>query len=270
VAGIRSAALEKCAAKSKPHKQQESPTLQAAEKGTMTLSEVRAVTRCSECEGKGCTGRIGACKVCGGIGFTTEHATPPAEVLQAAAQPVEEQAAFEKWLSETRPSGDCEAVMRSWEESWARADWLEQAATPPKGERTTPVEPTIIYSPVETRPHLNGRHPNDNEPVDRDRGPYLDLRGDDKGQGLDCFWKWGYAAGWNDHKRHVATPTAAAPEVPAGWKLVPEQPTEEMHAAAVRTIVRCAGNADFPPRVYRAMLAAAPSHPAEQPKGTEQ
>ena len=47
--------------------------------------------------------------------------------------------------------------------------------------------------------------------------------------------------------------------VPEGWKLVPVEPTEAMHAAAVRTIVRCIGNDDFPPRVYRAMLAAAPN-----------
>lgn len=50
-----------------------------------------------------------------------------------------------------------------------------------------------------------------------------------------------------------------APAGPAGWKLVPVELTEEMHAAAVRTIVRCTGNADVPPRVYRAMLAAAPA-----------
>jgi len=45
------------------------------------------------------------------------------------------------------------------------------------------------------------------------------------------------------------------------WKLVPTTPTEEMHAAAVRTIQHCNGNADFPPRVYRAMLDAAPAEP---------
>lgn len=61
----------------------------------------------------------------------------------------------------------------------------------------------------------------------------------------------------------------AAPQVaaaPAGHKLVPMEITEEMHAAAVRTIVRCTGNSDFPPRVWRAMLAAAPevAAPAEQ------
>lgn len=50
-----------------------------------------------------------------------------------------------------------------------------------------------------------------------------------------------------------------------GWQLVPTTSTEEMHAAAVRTIQRCNGNADFPPRVYRAMLAAAPAAPQAVP-----
>lgn len=49
---------------------------------------------------------------------------------------------------------------------------------------------------------------------------------------------------------------------PAGYAIVPLKPTEAMHAAAVRTLTRCAGNADFPPRVYAAMLSAAPQPPA--------
>lgn len=44
--------------------------------------------------------------------------------------------------------------------------------------------------------------------------------------------------------------------VPPGMVLVPIELTEEMHAAAVRTVVRCTGNDDFPPRVWRAMVAA--------------
>ncbi|WP_025137744.1 hypothetical protein [Achromobacter sp. DH1f] len=51
--------------------------------------------------------------------------------------------------------------------------------------------------------------------------------------------------------------------IPAGWKLVPIEPTEPMHVAAVRTIRNCTGNDDFPPRVYAAMLAAAPAAPAD-------
>lgn len=59
----------------------------------------------------------------------------------------------------------------------------------------------------------------------------------------------------------IASPVMAplgAAQVPAGWKLVPVEITEPMHVAAVKTIIRCTGNDDFPPRVYRAMLAAAP------------
>jgi hypothetical protein len=49
--------------------------------------------------------------------------------------------------------------------------------------------------------------------------------------------------------------------VPAGWRLVPVEITEAMHVAAVRTIIRCHGNDDFPPGVWGAMLAAAPQAP---------
>lgn len=45
----------------------------------------------------------------------------------------------------------------------------------------------------------------------------------------------------------------------AGWWLAPETLTEEMHAAAVKTIVHCTGNSDWPPRVWRALLDTAPT-----------
>lgn len=51
--------------------------------------------------------------------------------------------------------------------------------------------------------------------------------------------------------------------VPEGWKLVPVEITEDMHAAAVKTLRHCHGNDDFPPRIYGAMIAAAPS-PAKE------
>lgn len=65
---------------------------------------------------------------------------------------------------------------------------------------------------------------------------------------------------------HGAAPQGVQAEPPPGFVLVPRELTEEMHAAAVRTIVRCHGNDDFPPRVYRAMLAAAPAAPAQEPQ----
>lgn len=46
--------------------------------------------------------------------------------------------------------------------------------------------------------------------------------------------------------------------IPLGFVLVPVVPTEAMHVAAVKAIQRCTGNDDFPPRVYRAMIEAAP------------
>lgn len=63
-----------------------------------------------------------------------------------------------------------------------------------------------------------------------------------------------------------AAPQGVQAEPPPGFVLVPKEPTEAMHAAAVRTIVRCNGNDDFPPRVWRAMLAAAPAAPAQEPQ----
>jgi hypothetical protein len=211
------------------------------------------------------------------------------EALQAAALPVEEQAAFEKWLSETRPSGDCEAVMRSWEESGARADWLEQAATPPKGERTTPVEPGV-------RPPLD--------------------------DGFEDWWTqhWvsrvqsprGFAGSvWTAAARHFrATPTAAAPEVPAagsaeemawlveihtlvniqylGFPWLPESGLQwtgdpalalrlsrQEDAEQLRRFFigerGLTGNTAFEKSIKVAEhMWAAPSHPAEQPKGAEQ
>lgn len=59
----------------------------------------------------------------------------------------------------------------------------------------------------------------------------------------------------------MTNPTQPAEGMPERWQLVPVELTEEMHVAAVRTIIRCTGNDDFPPRVWRAMLAAAPKAP---------
>lgn len=52
-----------------------------------------------------------------------------------------------------------------------------------------------------------------------------------------------------------------------GYKLVPIKLTEEMHVAAVRAIVKSTGNDDFPPAVWSAMLAVAPS--PQSPAGGE-
>jgi hypothetical protein len=42
----------------------------------LTLDEVRQVLRCSECNGRGNTGPVGACKVCGGFGSVFKEPMP--------------------------------------------------------------------------------------------------------------------------------------------------------------------------------------------------
>lgn len=51
---------------------------------------------------------------------------------------------------------------------------------------------------------------------------------------------------------------ASQPVAPTDAVLVPRTITEDMHVAAVRVINRATGNADWPPMVWDAMLAAAP------------
>lgn len=54
---------------------------------------------------------------------------------------------------------------------------------------------------------------------------------------------------------------SAAPAVPGGWKLVPVEPTNDMQKAADEWAAK---GFDWPKAVYRAMLAASPTPPAEQ------
>ena len=54
---------------------------------------------------------------------------------------------------------------------------------------------------------------------------------------------------------------SGAPAVPVGWKLVPVEPTNDMQKAADEWAAK---GFDWPKAVYRAMLAASPTPPAEQ------
>lgn len=67
---------------------------------------------------------------------------------------------------------------------------------------------------------------------------------------------------WDKWRR--AANVAQQVAVPQGWRLVPLTITENMHRAAVCMLTHCNGNDDFPPRVYKAMLAEAPQPPQEQ------
>lgn len=92
---------------------------------------------------------------------------------------------------------------------------------------------------------------------------HAELRGYESVMGEDGKHRYDRSDGHGDAGRCTGTvhdysdpDNFVRPPLEVRW--VPVEPTEAMHAAAVRTIVRCTGNADFPPRVWRAMLAAAP------------
>lgn len=71
-------------------------------------------------------------------------------------------------------------------------------------------EPTVKYVPVDSNlkdKHWN--HPNDDEPRTEACRQALRDRGDDRGQGLDGYWKWGFAAGFNAALDTTPQPTQA-------------------------------------------------------------
>lgn len=129
--------------------------------------------------------------------------------------------------------------------------------------------PAVKYVPVDSNLRDgNWNHPNDDEPCDPECRKALDDRGDDRGQGLDGYWKWGFRAGWNaalSAAAPAATPPNAERAVPAGWKLVPVEPTQEMVNAGRL------GWAFGIPHAWSEMLAAAPIAPTppEQPEPSD-
>jgi len=56
----------------------------------------------------------------------------------------------------------------------------------------------VKYVPVDSKLRdANWNHPSDDEPRTEACRTALKERGDDKGQGLDGYWKWGFTAGFN-------------------------------------------------------------------------
>jgi outer membrane murein-binding lipoprotein Lpp len=73
--------------------------------------------------------------------------------------------------------------------------------------------PAVKYVPIAADlRNSNGNHPNDNELRTPECIAVLDKMGDDVGQGLDGYWKWGFAAGFN-----AALSPLTRPAVPEGW-----------------------------------------------------
>jgi len=81
--------------------------------------------------------------------------------------------------------------------------------------------PDEKYVPVDSKLRDgNWNHPNDTENRTDACRNALNARGDDEGQGLDGFWKWGFAAGFN-------AALEASPQAPqAAQPVQPVQPSE--------------------------------------------
>ncbi len=85
--------------------------------------------------------------------------------------------------------------------------------SPPQVEQALqPVTQVIKYVPVDSNLHdANWNHPNDNEPrTDACRAVFRKM-GDDAGQGLCGYWKWGFASGFNAALAAPQPPQADAP-----------------------------------------------------------
>lgn len=66
-------------------------------------------------------------------------------------------------------------------------------------------------------------------------------------------------------RRASTAPDTPAPSLPDGWKLVPVEPTDAMESAGVQVQYEAVRDWGNPLAVYRAMLAAAPKPPVQEP-----
>ena len=83
-------------------------------------------------------------------------------------------------------------------------------ATPTQEIRYVPVPPDLKDK--------HGNHPNDTVPFDQGCRDALDKRGDNEGQGLDGYWKWGFREGWRAAKDSLcATPTQDSQPTDLHW-----------------------------------------------------
>lgn len=123
-----------------------------------------------------------------------------------------------------RVRGQCAHYLR---ESDAESAGLTACVTcgAPAGVHADPMQPSaqqVRYVPVDSRLRdENWRHPNDDEPRSEACLAALRERGDDIGQGLDSYWKWGFAAGFN---------AACAQAKPAGDANMPVVAWEDTEA----------------------------------------
>jgi hypothetical protein len=106
--------------------------------------------------------------------------TPPDDERAALIERLEEAA------NDPMASGNCYVPA---EMLAAAARTLRQPVALPEQVKYVPVDSSLTDK--------YGNHPNDNEPRTAACQAALDARGDSRGQGLDSYWKWGFAAGFN-------------------------------------------------------------------------
>ncbi|MGQ0595816.1 hypothetical protein [Aquabacterium sp.] len=130
----------------------------------------------------------------------------------------------------------------------------------------------VQYVPAQIRStayeEKTGRHPNDKEPQDDACTAALNQRGDNKGQGLDTYWKWGFRSGWNAavSARPHPTPAQPAPVVPDGWRDAYAAFVGAFDTPQLRRLMPDAFSQDARKRLMDfndAMLAATPTPPAQ-------
>lgn len=140
----------------------------------------------------------------------------PAVVEQADALS-DERTEFEDFLKEdpdAEEAGNLNRDGETYKNIISRFQWLSWkaraiiAATRP----LAPVQAAPVrYVPVDSRlrdKHYN--HPNDDEPRTQACIDALNARGDNAGQGLDGYWKWGFATGFNAALAAAPAPGAVA------------------------------------------------------------
>lgn len=98
----------------------------------------------------------------------------------------------------------------------------------------------VKYVPVDSNLRTNNwTHPNDDEMCDDECHKALDVRGDDRGQGLDGYWKWGFKAGWN--ARAILAAARSQPTIKNCLQVASSQPVREPQSPAPKNCRNCGG-----------------------------
>jgi hypothetical protein len=74
-------------------------------------------------------------------------------------------------------------------------------------------------------------HPNDSQPRSPELLAKLRALGDEKSQGLDPYWKWGFCTGWNAAIEQAARATPADQELKCNCSVHLMSRTDVRHAA---------------------------------------